>query len=156
MKSSKQDNISSFSSKYGAACMHILLVMNGHSWCVTASSVFTAKSSEAAIMLLRPLWLLQSPLKLPQCYCVLYAGCVALHLVAAVGCYCCRLLLLSAVAAGCWLLQVAGCCRLLQVAGCCGLAVAGCRLLRAVAGCRLLWAAASFCSCRLLHACFST
>ena len=127
--------------------MHILLVMNKHSWCVTASSVLTAKSSEAATMLLRPLWLLQSPLKLSQCYCVLYAGCVALHLVAAVGCCCCRLLLLSAVAAGCWLLQVAGCCRLLQVAGCRGLAVAGCRLLRA---------AASFCSCRLLHACFST
>ena len=140
MKSSKQDNISSHFSKYWAPCMHILLVMNKHSWCVTASSVLTAKSSEAAAMLLRPLWLLQSPLKLSQCYCVLYAGCVALHLVAAVGCCCCRLLLLSAVAAGCCRLQVAAadCCRLqvaagwlLQVAGCCGLAVAGCRLLRA-------------------------
>jgi hypothetical protein len=110
--------------------MHILLVMNGHSWCVTASSVLTAKSSEAATMLLRPLWLLQSPLKLSQCYCVLYAGCVALHLVAAVGCCCCRLLLLSAVAA------VVGCCRL-QVA-----AVAGC--------CKLQVAAAGCCCCRLL------
>ncbi len=31
---------------------YILLVMNGHSWCVTASSVLSAKSSEATTMLL--------------------------------------------------------------------------------------------------------
>ncbi len=86
MKSSKQDNLSSFSSKFGAACMHILLVMNKHSWCVTASSVLTAKSSEAATMLL-------------------------LQAAVAVGCCCCQLLLRSLAVAGYRLLlqAVAGC-----------------------------------------------
>jgi hypothetical protein len=79
---------------------YILLVMNGHSWCVTASSVLTAKSSEAATMLL-------------------------LQVAVAVGCCCCQLLLRSLAVAGCrLLLQAVAGCRLLW-----SLAVAGCRLL---------------------------
>jgi len=72
--------------------MHILLVMNGHYWCVTASSVLTAKLSEAATMLL-------------------------LQAAVAVGCCCCQLLLWSLAVAGCRLLRslaVAGCRLLLQ------------------------------------------
>ncbi len=58
---------------------YMLLVMNGHPWCVTASSVLTAKSSEAATMLL-------------------------LQAAVAVGCCCCQLLLRSLAVAGCRLL----------------------------------------------------
>ncbi len=127
---------------------YILLVMNGHYWCVTASSVLIAKSSEAATMLL-----LQAAVAV---------GC----------CCCCQLLLRSLAVAGCRLLlqAVAGCrlLRSLAAAGCRlllqAVAVAGCRLLRAGC-CRLQVAAAgcvsnglqpSFCSCRLLYACFLT
>ncbi len=145
MKFSKQDNISSFFSRCWASCTHI------YCWWWT----------DTLGVSLHLLCLLQSHLKLPQCCCC------RLLLLLAVAVDCCRLLQVAGCC-GRWLLQVAGCCcRLLQVAsccgrwlllvaGCCGLQVAGCRLLlQAIAGCRLLLLP-SFCSCRLLYACFLT